>query len=89
MATGTSEQYVQSSGASNANGILRDVNASLGGLDLLNGLNSASSSATSGAVTVGDRILGGNKAKRQFGIVKILVLFAGAAILYKIVKKKG
>lgn len=89
MATGTSEQYVANDGATNSNGFFRDVNASIGGLDLLNGVGAATSSATSGAVTVGDRIFGGNKSKRQFGIVKIMALFAGAAILYKFVVKKG
>lgn len=69
-------------------GIGRDVNASIGGLDLSN-LGAATSSATSGAVTVGDRILGGTRSSRQFGIVKILALVAGAAILYKLYKKKG
>lgn len=68
-------------------GVGRDVNASIGGLDLSK-IGSATSSATSGAVTVGDRIFGGNKSSRQFGLVKILALFAGAAILLKIYKKK-
>lgn len=96
MATGTSEQAVSNSGQSNSSGV-RDVNASIGGFDFnalnpsnfLNGLNSSTSSATSGAVTVGDRILGGSKSSRQFGLVKILALVAGGAILLKLYKKKG
>lgn len=68
-------------------GIGRDVNASLGGLDLSH-IGAATSSATSGAVTVGDRILGGTKASRQFGLVKILALSAATAILLKLYKKK-
>lgn len=70
----------------------RDINASIGGLDLsgfMEGFGSARSSATStsGAVNVGDTILGGNKSRRQFGLVKILALFAGAAVLLKLYKK--
>lgn len=96
MATGTSEQQVSSGGQSTSSGV-RDLNTSIGGLDLqalnpsnfLNNFGAATSSATSGAVTVGDRILGGTKSRRQFGLVKMLALIAGAAILYKIYKKKG
>lgn len=86
-----SEQANQNSGqgaGTVGQGIGRDVNASIGGLDLSN-LGAATSSATSGAVTVGDRIFGGTKSTRQFGIVKILALVAGAAILYKLYKKRG
>ena len=92
MASGSSTQNVNSA-QSPSSGVLRDINASLGALDFqpnfLNGLNSSTSSATStsGAVTLGDRILGGNKSSRQFGLVKILTLIAGAAILLKIYKK--
>ena len=60
----------------------------LGGLDLSN-LGAATSRATSGAVTTGDRIIGGQKSSRQFGLVKILAVFAGVAILYRIYKRKG
>lgn len=61
----------------------------LGGLDLSKmGASDSTATSTSGAVTVGDRILGGFKARRQFGLVKILAIFAGAALLYKIYKKK-
>ena len=87
----SSEQYNQNQGqgaGSVGQGIGRDVNASIGVLDLSN-LGAATSSATSGAVTVGDRILGGTKSSRQFGLVKILAFIAGAAILYKLYKKKG
>lgn len=69
-------------------GVGRDVNSSIGGLDL-SSIGAATSSATSGAVTVGDRIIGGTKSSRQYGIVKILALIAGAAILLKLYKKKG
>ena len=87
----SSEQYNQNAGqgaGTVGQGVGRDVNASIGGLDLSN-LGAATSSATSGAVTVGDRILGGSRASRQFGLVKILAIFAGAAILFKLYKKKG
>lgn len=61
----------------------------LGGLDLSKfGASESSATSTSGAVTIGDRIIGGNKSSRQYGIVKILALFAGAALLLKLYKKK-
>lgn len=73
---------------STSTGYLRDVNAQIGALELpsnfLNNFGAATSSAMSGAVTVGDRILGGSK--QQFGVVKILVLIAGAALLIKVYK---
>ena len=87
----SSEQNNQNAGqgaGTVGQGVGRDVNASIGGLDLSN-LGAATSSATSGAVTVGDRIIGGNKSSRQYGIVKILAFVAGAAILYKLYKKWG
>lgn len=90
MATGnTSSQNTNTSGGTSANTgqlALRDLNSSIGGLDLSN-LGAATSSATSGAVTTGDRIIGGNQSKRQFGIVKVLALFAGVAILIKLYKE--
>lgn len=85
MAVGESNQAVDSKQSSSA-GVLRDVNASLGALDALNNFGAATSSATSGAVTTGDRIIGGVKG-RQIGIVKILALFAAAAVLLKIYKE--
>ena len=87
----SSEQYNQNAGTgagSVGQGIGRDVNASIGGLDLSN-LGAATSSATSGAVTVGDKVLGGTSSKRQLGLVKILALIAGAAVLIKLWNKKG
>ena len=98
MAT-SSEQSNQNSGYGGTvgQGIGRDVNASIGIGDItlpnlsgaFSNFGTATSSATSGAVTVGDRILGGTKSTRQFGLVKILALVAGVAILYKLYKKKG
>ena len=91
----SSEQQNQNAGqgaGTVGQGVGRDVNASIGGLDLsgfMKGFGAAESGATStsGAVNVGDRILGGNKSSRQFGIVKILALFAGAAVLLRLYKK--
>lgn len=99
MAQDTSSQYNQNSGqgaGSVGQGVGRDVNASLGKLEIAPDLSnfmrdfgSAKSAATStsGAVTVGDRIIGGNKSSRQFGIVKILALFGACALLFKLYKK--
>ena len=87
----SSEQYNQNDGqgaGTVGQGVGRDVNSSIGGLDF-SGIGAATSSATSGAVTVGDRILGGTKSSRQYGLVKILAIVAGAAILLKLYKKKG
>lgn len=90
MAAGnTSSQNTNTTGGTSSNVgevALRDLNSSIGGFDLSN-FGAATSSATSGAVTTGDRILGGNQGKRQFGIVKMLALFAGAAILIKLYKE--
>ena len=84
MASGESSQNVNSS-QSPSQGFFRDVNASLGALDALNNFGASTSAATSGAVTTGDRIIGGQK--RQFGIVKILTLFAAAAVLVKLYRE--
>ena len=85
----SAEQTNQNSGqgaGTVGQGIGRDVNASIGGLDLSN-LGASTATSTSGAVTVGDRIMGGEK--RQFGLVKILAVVAGIAIFIKIFKSKG
>lgn len=90
----SSEQDNQNSGVG-ANTVgqgvaLRDMNASFG-LDMtgmLSDFGASSATSTSGAVTVGDRILGGSS-KRQFGLVKILAVVAGIAIFIKIFKSKG
>lgn len=79
--TGTTSQNLNNQ-QSPSQGFFRDANATVGALDLLNNFGAATSSATSGAVTTGDRLIGGSK--RQFGIVKILAVFAATAILLKI-----
>lgn len=86
----SAEQTNQNSGqgaGTVGQGVGRDVNASIGGFDLSN-LGASTATSTSGAVTVGDRILGGSS-KRQFGLVKILAVVAGVAIIIKILKSKG
>lgn len=93
MVAMVSEQQNQNAGqgaGTVGQGVGRDVNASIGGFDLsefMKGFGASSATSTSGAVTVGDRILGGTKSSRQFGIVKILALFAGAAVLFRLYKK--
>lgn len=92
MANGSAENNVGQTGGSGASGSLvgwRDAYTTLGAAELLNNFGAATSSATSGAVTVGDRILGGSKSSRQFGLVKILALAAAGAVLLKLYKKKG
>lgn len=91
-ATGSAETNIGQTGGTGGSGVVgfRDAYTTLGALDLSNimrDFGAAHSSATSGAVTVGDRILGGKKSSRQFGIVKILALFAGAAVLFRLYKK--
>ena len=93
MVAMTSEQQNQNSGqgaGTVGQGVGRDVNSSIGGLDVsgfMKSFGASSATSTSGAVTVGDRILGGNKSSRQFGLVKILAIFAGAAVLFRLYKK--
>ncbi len=92
-----SNQSAQNSGqgaGTVGQGVGRDVNASFGFGDIkpdltgmLSNLGASTSSATSGAVTVGDRIIGGTKSSRQFGLVKILAIGATVAILLKLYKK--
>ena len=80
-----------SGGTSNSTGGIvgwRDANLSVGGFDL-SGIGSSRSSATSGNITTGDRIIGAVKNKSfQFGIVKMMAVIAGVAIVVKILKGK-
>lgn len=67
----------------------RDANLSVGGFDLSGiGSDRSSVSSRSGDITSGDRIIGGQKTSFKFGIVKILVLIAGVAVITKILKGK-
>lgn len=86
--TGTATQTTSNTGGSNT-GMWRDINASLGAFDLLNNLGASTSSAVSGTVTIGDRIIGGGSSSTQFGVVKILALVAGTAILIKLYQDGG
>ena len=90
MATGTAEQNVGTTGGSGGSGVVgwRDAYTNLGAMELLNNLGASTSSATSGNITVGDRILGGAKTDFKFGLVKILALGALVAIVFKIWKGK-
>lgn len=92
----TTEQTNQNSGqgaGTVGQGVGRDVNISASLLGIgdimpdLSNLGASTATSTSGAVTVGDRIMGGEK--RQFGLVKILAIVAGVAIFIKLLKKKG
>ena len=97
MATGSAETNIGQTGGSGGSGVVgwRDAYTTLGAAeikalnpsDFLNNFGAATSSATSGAVTVGDRILGGSKSSRQLGLVKIIALFAGVAVLFRLYKK--
>lgn len=67
----------------------RDANLSVGGLDLSGiGAHRSSASSTSGDITLGDRIIGGQKSSWSFGLVKIMTIFAGVVILLKVWKGK-
>ena len=83
-AQGSAETNIGETGGTGGSGVVgwRDAYTTLGALDF-----STPATSTSGAVTVGDRILGGNKSSRQLGLVKILALFAGAVVLLRIYKK--
>lgn len=75
----------QTSSTGSNTGYFRDVNASASLGEFLNNFNASTSSATSGNITVGDKIIGGQKsAQAQFSILKILVIVAGAGILLKL-----
>lgn len=89
MAEGSAETNVSGNDGNGGSGIVgwRDAYTTLGAVDMLNNFGAATSSATSGAVTVGDRIIGGTKSSRQFGLVKILAIGATVAILLKLYKK--
>ena len=84
-AQGSAETNIGQTGGSGGSGIVgwRDAYTTLGALDFS---TPSTANATSGYVTVGDRIIGGNKASRQFGIVKFLAFFALTAVAYKIYK---
>lgn len=56
-----------------------------GGLTLGDLGGSATSSATTGAVRLGDKIAGSTS--NQYKIIKLLVVFAGAVVLYKLWRK--
>lgn len=85
----TSQDILNSGGSSTTQGNLvgwRDANNSIGSMFGDSGLTPT---ATAGNITLGDRILGGtSKSSLKFGIVKILVLLAGVAIVVKILKGK-
>lgn len=89
MATGTAEQNVGTTGGSGGSGIVgfRDAYTNLGAMELLNNLGASTSSATSGNITTGDRIIGGSKGFK-IGLVKILAFGALVAIVLKIWKGK-
>lgn len=84
-AQGSAETNIGQTGGSGGSGIVgwRDAYTTLGALDFS---TPSTANATSGYVTVGDRIIGGNKSSRQFGIVKFLTFFALTAVAYKIYK---
>lgn len=93
-AQGSAETNIGQTGGSGGSGIVgfRDAYTTLGALDLSNimrdfGAAHSAATSTSGAVNVGDRIIGGNKSSRQLGIVKILAIFAGGAVLLRLYKK--
>lgn len=85
MADNISSTQSTDSTGSNA-GVFRDVNASASLGEFLNNFNASTSSALGGTVSVGDRILGGSKSERQFGILQTLALVAGGVIIFKLWK---
>ena len=77
----------QTSSTGSNTGYFRDVNASASLGEFLNNFNASTSSATSGNITVGDKIIGGSKsAQAQFSILKILAIAGIGLVAYKIYK---
>lgn len=79
------QDVLNSGGSNQTSGNLvgwRDANNSIGSLFG----DSGRSSATSGNITTGDRIIGGQKSGLKIGIVKILAFGALVAIALKILK---
>lgn len=86
MAGKNISQTVQGSGGGASGNLVgwRDANNAIG--DLFS--DSSKASASSGNITVGDVIMGGTKKSLEFGLVKILAILAGLAIVVKIWKGK-
>lgn len=89
MASGSAEQNVGTTGGSGGSGIVgwRDAYTNLGAMELLNNLGASTSSATSGNITTGDRIIGGSKGLK-IGLVKLLCVLSFGVIVFKIWKGK-
>ena len=88
MADSINSTQQTSSQGSTGGTLFRDVNASASLGEFLNNFNASTSSADSGHITVGDKIIGGQKsAQAQFSILKMLVIIAGAGILLKLYKE--
>lgn len=79
MSSGSSTQTNQNTGQ--GGGVLRDVNASLGALDL----GSSSATATSGDITLGGVYSGATSG--GFGLGKTLILMAAGLIAYIVWKR--
>lgn len=80
----SAQQQLTSSGGGASGNLVgwRDANNSIGSLFG----DSGRSSATSGNITTGDRIIGGTKQGFKLGLVKILAVGALVAIVVKIWK---
>lgn len=87
MADSINSTQQTSSTGSNSGTLFRDVNASASLGEFLNNFNASTSSADSGHITVGDKIIGGQKsAQTQFSILKMLAIAGIGLIAYKIYK---
>lgn len=79
----TSSQNTQSTG-SNTGTLWRDVNASASLGELLNNFNASNSASDSGHITVGNRIIGGEKRTRKFNLLQTLAFIGIGLTIYKI-----
>lgn len=87
MADSINSTQQTSSTGSTGGTLFRDVNASASLGEFLNNFNASTSSADSGHITVGDKIIGGQKsAQSQFSILKILAIAGIGFLAYKIYK---
>lgn len=84
----SSAQQTESNGPATS-GLWRDINASASLGEFLNNFNASTSSATSGNVSIGDRIVGGSRNRTQFGILQILAIGGLGFVAYKLITNGG
>lgn len=88
MAESINSTQQTSSTGSNSGTLFRDVNASASLGEFLNNFNASTSAADSGHITVGDKIIGGEKrARASFNLLQVLAVAGIGLIIYKIYER--